>query len=100
MWNLPVSFTRADIPVSLRKYIHPTEPVIPVSELTSEQWYQLTVLRIEGRSRYAMTIFGVGTLDKERSLIEVRGRSPIGQVLLEIERTLVKDLIDHASRVQ
>ena len=97
-WNLPVSFTPDGSPASLREYLRPTHPVLPVSQLTPEQWIDLTARRIELRPDYQMAVFGVGTLDRERALVEVRGRSPIGRVLVEIEQRLIYDLIAAASQ--
>jgi hypothetical protein len=96
LWNLPVSFTTGGEPVSLRDYLRPTVPVLPVSQLTPEQWVALAARRIELQPGYRMTVLGHGTLDQRRALVEVRGRSPIGRVLVEIEQRLITDLIAHA----
>jgi hypothetical protein len=97
-WDLPVSFNDNGQPVSLRDYVSGT-PAVPIGSLTPEQRADLTVMRLERRSSYEMAMIGVGLLDKERALTEVRARSQVGRVVTDIEFRMIRQLIDHAPQV-
>jgi hypothetical protein len=94
-WALPVSFSDDGEPVSLRDYVGGTTHAVPIARLTPEQRAALTVLRLEHRPTFQLAMMGVGLVDQKRALAEVRARSPVGDVLIDIEFRTIRQLTEH-----
>ena len=95
-WDLPISFNDNGEPVSLRDYVGGMTPAIPIANLLPEQRAELTILRLQRRPSYQMAMIGVGLLDQQRALAEVRARSQAGRVVVDIEFRMIRQLIEHA----
>jgi hypothetical protein len=97
-WGMPVTFSPAGDPVSLRDFTQSRVPALSLAQLTPEQRAELTARRIALQPRFEVAMVGAGTVDKERALAEVRAQSEVGQLLIEIEQRLISNLIASARR--
>jgi len=95
-WDLPVSFNTAGELVTLREYAHPRTPVFSPAQLSGEQRARVTAERIARKPHFEVGMLGVGILNKERAVVEVRGQSVAGKVLIEIEFRLIQNLMRQA----
>ncbi|TMQ34014.1 MAG: hypothetical protein E6K70_09975 [Planctomycetota bacterium] len=97
-WDMPVSFAQDGSMVSLREFIHPTVPVLSLSQLSPEQRAELTVKRIELQPRFELGMIGAGIVDKSRAIAEVKSQSKVGRLLTEIEQRVINNLVTDAAR--
>ena len=78
--------------VPLRDVLAPEKPTLEFFQLTPEQQADITAARIARQRKYKMGMVGGGVIDKERAIAEVKARSDIGRVLVEIEQRTIQML--------
>ena len=75
---------------SLREHMDPATPTKTHAELTKAELVELVVSRLErAPASYQIAMFGVGPIDKERAVYEVKRGSRIGAQLIELERLTI-----------
>jgi hypothetical protein len=67
-----------------------------LSDLTEAEQAELTAERIRGQRTFRIELVGVGVLDKERAIAEVRALSSAGRTLIEIEKRALRMVIEDA----
>jgi hypothetical protein len=66
-------------------------------ELSLDERVVLTVKRLESEpDSFAIAMFGVGTINKQRAIREVRARSKVGLQVMEIEERMIEELLRRA----
>lgn len=93
--NLPAGFSadRSRM-VTLREVLDPKQPTtLSLAELSPEELSEIVVKRIEAQPKFELSMVGVGRLDKERAIAEIRAHTKAGRILTEIEQRVLNDLI-------
>lgn len=67
-----------------------------LNDLSEDEQATLTVERIRAQKKFSIELVGLGKLDKERAIAEVRQKTPAGRVLIDIERRTMRMLIEAA----
>jgi hypothetical protein len=92
--KMPVSYTTDGVKMAtLEEHINSAIPTLQLGEMSAEQRADVVVQRILSQKNYEITMPGVGTLDKERAIAEVKANSNIGKTLIEIEQRVINDLV-------
>ncbi len=99
-WDLPAGIhERSARPASLREVADPAVRTIPFHALSRRRQVELVILRIRRQRRFRLLTFGgTAVITKKRAIEALRGRTPLGEALLGIERTLLGTLQEEASR--
>src|SRR5262245_39249816 len=80
-WDLPVSFGLDGAMVTLRGAVLGGGPILSPSQLTAEQWAELTAERIKRHRTFEVGMVGAGIVDRSRAIAEVESRSRVGREL-------------------
>jgi hypothetical protein len=67
-----------------------------LADLTDDEQVELTAQRIGGLQKFRIELVGIGVLDKEQAIVEVRKRSSAGRTLIEIEKRALRMVIEDA----
>jgi len=97
-WNMPAGY-KADRSgmATLKEVADPhVHTTLSFSELTPDQRAELVAKRIEMQPKFNVSMLGIGVIDKDRALAEVRAQSKAGRILTEIEQRLINDLLERA----
>ena len=93
-WAMPAGFLSDDSEVAtLRDVVDPNVPTKQLSELTLEQRAELVAKRLELQPNIELAMVGAGMIDKERALTEVRNKTKVGKLLIEIEHQMIRNLL-------
>lgn len=93
-WGLPVGFCGGcRKPVTLRELVEGSPPLLPAESLTDEQRTQLVMSRISQQAKFSLSVYGVGVIDKERAVGEVRQGSKVGKAIARVEMMMVEEMI-------
>ena len=96
-WDLPAAIDPHGSLISLREVTNTPGAVLSFASLTGEQQAELVAARIAMQEKFEVSMIGVGKVDKERAIEEVRARSPIGLALIEIESRLMRRMLHNAT---
>jgi hypothetical protein len=98
-WKMPVSYTADGAEMaSLAQMVNPDVPTLSLPEMTPDQRAEIVARRIAAQPKYEISMVGVGTIDKQRAIDEVKAKSKIGQILMEIEQRVINNLVEEASK--
>lgn len=98
-WEMPVSFSADGTKMAtLHEHVDPNVPTLSLAEMTTNQRAEIVAKRIEEQPKFEISMVGVGTIDKQRAIAEVKAQSKIGRTLIEIEQRLINDLIKRAAQ--
>jgi len=98
-WAMPAGFHSDDSEVaSLRDVVDPTVPTKQLSDLTLEQRAELAVKRLALQPSIQLAMIGAGMIDKERALTEVKNKTKVGRLLIEIEHQMIRNLLEQAQK--
>ena len=94
-WEMPVSITPDGRWISLREFsekrIVTLSPENSAEQLVPEQQAALVEERLTYRPDFKMAMIGIGILDQERAIQEVREQTLAGLTLIDIElRTIAR----------
>jgi hypothetical protein len=81
---------------TLRQSVSPEHVIIPLSELTADQWTAVISERIRNLPSYVVYMYGAGVVNQERALRELASHSTVGQALVEIGQNLIRNLYSRA----
>jgi hypothetical protein len=68
----------------------------PLKDLTDTEQADLTAERIRRQKTFEIGLIGVGVLDKERAIAEVKANSPAGRTLMAIEKKILEMVLEAA----
>jgi hypothetical protein len=98
-WAMPAGFRADDSEVaSLRDVVDPTVPTKQLSDLTLEQRAELVAKRLALQPSIELAMVGAGMIDKERAITEVKNKTKIGKLLIEIEHQMIRNLMEQAQK--
>ena len=79
----------------MREILNPKiDTTMSCAELTSEQRVKLVAKRIQQQRKFSIAMVGIGVIDKDRAIAEVKAQSRIGKILMEIEQHVIDDQIE------
>jgi hypothetical protein len=96
---MPAGFYADDSSVAtLRDVVDPDVATKHLSELTLEQRAELVAERLALQPSLELAMIGAGMIDKQRAITEVKGKTRIGKLLIEIEDQMIRNLLDQAQK--
>ncbi len=98
-WAMPAGFHSDDSAVaSLRDVVDPSVPTKQLSDLTFEQRAELVLKRLALQPSIQLAMIGAGMIDKERAITEVKNKTKVGKLLIEIEHQMIRNLLEQAQK--
>jgi hypothetical protein len=98
-WEMPAGFSADGIGhATLRDVVDPDVPTLQLSDLSLEQRAELVSKRLELQSQINLAMIGAGLIDKSRAITEVKNRTKVGKLLIEIENQMIRNLLEQAQR--
>jgi hypothetical protein len=98
-WRLPagvhVSTGRA---ATLRDVLDPKVPTRSFAGLSRKRQSEIIAARIRGQKRFRLWIFGLGQVSRRRAVLAVQSRDPLGQALIELDRSILATLEEEGAR--
>ncbi|MFN2512649.1 MAG: hypothetical protein ABR568_14665 [Pyrinomonadaceae bacterium] len=96
---MPAGFYSDDSSVAtLRDVVDPSVPTKQLSELTLEQRAELVAERLALQPSLNLAMIGAGVIDKQRAITEVKGKTRVGKLLIEIEHQMIRNLLEQAQK--
>jgi hypothetical protein len=96
---MPAGFHADDSSVAtLREVVDPSVPTKLLSELTLEQRAELVARRLALQPSLELAMIGAGMIDKQRAIAEVKGKTKVGKLLIEIEHQMIRNLLEQAQK--
>jgi hypothetical protein len=78
--------------------LDPDVATMQLSDLTLEQRAELVAKRLELQPKIELAMIGAGMVDKARAITEVKNRTKVGRLLIEIEHQMIRNLIEQAQK--
>jgi len=98
-WAMPAGFHSDDSRVAtLGDVVDPSVPTKELSELTLEQRAELVAERLALQPNIDLAMIGAGIINKERAITEVKGKTKVGKLLMEIEQQMIRNLLEQARK--
>ena len=83
---------------TLREVLDPDVPTLQLTDLTLEQRAKLVAKRLELQPSISLAMVGAGMIDKARAINEVKRKTQVGKLLIEIEHQMIANLIEQAKK--
>lgn len=83
---------------TLREVVDPNVPTKQLSELTLEQRAELVAERLALQPTIELAMIGAGMIDKQRAITEVKGKTKVGRLLIEIEHQMIRNLLEQTQK--
>ena len=83
---------------TLREVVDPNVATIQLAELSLEQRADLVAKRLELQPQVDLAMIGAGVIDKSRAITEVKNRTKVGKLLIEIEHQMIRNLIEQSQK--
>ena len=83
---------------TLREVLDPDVPTMQLTDLTLEQRAKLVAKRLELQPSIELAMVGAGMIDKTRAINEVKKKTQVGKLLIEIEHQMIANLIEQAKK--
>src|SRR5947208_15268637 len=85
-WEMPAGFhSDGSKPATLREVLDPDVPTMQLTDLTLKQRAKLVAKRMELQPSIELAMVGPGMIDKARTITEVKKKTLVGKLLIEIE---------------
>ena len=98
-WEMPAGFCAdGSAQATLREVIDPDVATIQLAELSLEQRAELVAKRLELQPQIDLAMIGAGVIDKSRAITEVKNRTKVGKLLIEIEHQMIRNLIEQSQK--
>ncbi len=99
-WEMPVSITPDGRWLSLREFtdqkiVTLSPESLPEQLVPAGQEAELVEKRIAYQPDFKMAMIGIGIVDQERAMQEVREQTPAGLTLIDIELRTIALVIEH-----
>jgi hypothetical protein len=100
-WDMPAGLhADGSAHATLREVLDPDVPTMQLSDLTLEQRAELVVKRLELQSKIELAMIGAGMIDKARAITEVKNKTKVGRLLIEIEHQMIRNLIEQSQKAK
>jgi hypothetical protein len=101
-WEMPVSITPDGRWISLREFsdqkiVTLSPGSLPKQLVPAGQEAELVEKRIAYRADFKVAMIGIGIVDQERAMQEVRKQTPAGRTLINIELRTIARVIELAN---
>lgn len=83
---------------TLREVLDPNVPTIQLTDLTLAQRARLVAKRLELQPSLELAMVGAGMIDKARAITEVKNKTQVGKLLIQIEHQMIANLIEQAKK--
>jgi hypothetical protein len=98
-WTMPAGFNAdGSEHATLEEVLDPDVPTMQLSDLTLEQRAELTAKRLELQPKFELAMIGAGMVDKARAISEVKNKTKVGRLLIEIEHQMIRNLLEQAQK--
>lgn len=98
-WEMPAGFcSDGSAQATLREVVDPDQPTMQLSDLTLEQRAELVTKRLELQKEINLAMIGAGMIDKARAITEVKNKTKVGRLLIEIEHQMIRNLIEQSQK--
>jgi hypothetical protein len=98
-WDMPAGLHANGVEhATLRDVLDPDKPTMQLSDLTIQQRAELVVKRLELQPSIELAMVGAGMIDKTRAINEVKKKTQVGKLLIEIEHQMIANLIEQAKK--
>jgi hypothetical protein len=96
-WEMPAGFcSDGSTQATLREVVDPDQPTMQLSDLTLQQRAELVTKRLELQKEINLAMIGAGMIDKARAITEVKNKTKVGRLLIEIEHQMIRNLIEQS----
>jgi hypothetical protein len=85
---------------TLREVVDPNVPTKHLSELNLEQRAELVAERLALQPTIELAMIGAGMIDKQRAITEVKGKTKVGRLLIEIEHQMIRNLLEQTQKAE
>jgi hypothetical protein len=100
-WEMPAGFhSDGSKHATLRDVVDPNVATTQLSGLTLQQRAELAVKRLELQSKIDLAMIGAGMIDKARAITEVKNKTKVGRLLIEIEDQMIRNLIERSQKAR
>ena len=100
-WEMPAGLhADGSNHATLRDVLDPEVATMQLSDLTLEQRAELVVKRLALQSKIELAMIGAGMIDKARAITEVKNKTKVGQLLIEIEHQMIRNLIEQSQKAK
>src|SRR5712691_1838214 len=100
-WDMPAGLhADGSKHATLRDVLDPEVATMQLSDLTLEQRAELVVKRLALQSKIELAMIGAGMIDKARAITEVKNKTKVGQLLIEIEHQMIRNLIEQSQKAR
>ena len=96
-WELPVSMGADGHWVTLKEAVKEKAAALSFGQLSPDQQAELVAQRIERQPKFELAMVGVGLVDRDHAVQEVRAQTPTGRTLVEIEQRMISRMVKRAS---
>ncbi|MDE0012369.1 MAG: hypothetical protein OXU36_14555 [Candidatus Poribacteria bacterium] len=97
-WKMPVSITSDGRWISLREFAEKRRATLSsrnsAEQLAPRQQAKLVEKRLAYRPDFKVAMIGIGMVDQERAIQEIREQTPAGRTLINIELRTIKRLME------
>ncbi len=93
-WNMPAGLCPDGSPATLLEVVDSNQPTRQLSDLSFAERADLVVKRLELQSKIELAMIGAGMIDKARAITEVKNKTRVGRLLIEIEQQMIRNLIE------
>ena len=98
-WQIPAGFhADGSAAATLQEVLDPAVPTLHSTDLTLQQQAELVAKRLASQPKIELAMVGAGMIDKDRAIAEVKRKTKVGKLLIEIEHQMIRNLIEQAQK--
>jgi len=83
---------------TLRDVLDPDKATMQLSDLPLDKRAELVAERLSRQPGFELAMVGAGMIDKARAITEVKNRTKVGRLLIEIEHQMIRNLMEQAQK--
>jgi hypothetical protein len=83
---------------TLKDVLDPDKATMQLSDLSLHKRAELVAERLSRQPGFELAMVGAGMVDKARAITEVKNRTKVGRLLIEIEHQMIKNLMEQAQK--
>lgn len=83
---------------TLRDVLDPDQATMQLSDLPLHKRAELVAERLTRQPGFELAMVGAGLIDKARAITEVKNRTKVGRLLIEIEHQMIRNLMEQAQK--
>jgi hypothetical protein len=83
---------------TLQDVLDPDKATMQLSDLPLHKRAELVAERLGRQPGFELAMVGAGMIDKARAITEVKNRTKVGRLLIEIEHQMIRNLMEQAQK--